>query len=197
MRGAALLVAAAVAGVATARAEPRPRVGVCRPWAWRAVMGTVSAADGCAAMVLTTDASGSDRATGRAIYQAAVPATGRIALTVQRLTGDAGSVQIEVAGAWLILGDGRAGVYTSEAQWAETGLRPYPPALAGRRLIDPSRVELDLAPREVTVRIDGVAIGRWPLPARMKAGTFSVWIHGPRGTRSRLRVSDVQVPPPP
>lgn len=195
----ALAIGIAAIGAAAAAADPTPAASTprpCRPQAWTAARGTVSAGRACQVAVLTTDAGSDDRAAGRMQYRAGGAGAGRYAVTVQRLSADPGSIQIEFPGGWLVLGDGQAGVYTSEAQWATHGYRGLPAPLDRRPLTEPSRIELVVTARDVSVRIEGVAIGRWPLPDHAAVGSFAVWINGARGARARVRVSDWVVPAP-
>lgn len=190
--GIALGLAAAF-GAGPAAGEPRERCGL----AWEALQGSVSPGGRCNAVVVSgvaTDLPGGGRA--RARYLGPVAGRGTIAVTVQRLTGDGGSVQVEVPGGFLVLADGMVGFYTSEAAWAADGFRPLPPPLAGARLIEPRRVELDLGRWTVTARIDGTEVGRWTVATTPERGDLAVWVTARQGHRPRVRVSDWRVPRP-
>lgn len=183
-----MLAIALTAAAGGARADAHDR---CGAWDWRPVSGTLSPGERCGVVVLTGDARGAGASTGRAVYDADVAGRGRHTLTIQRLTADGGSIQIEFPGGWLLLGDGKVGLYTSESQWAaDGGYQPLPASLAQRRLAERTRVELQLDDADVTARVEGVLVGRWHvghLPAR---GSLAVWITAPAGQRPRLRISD-------
>lgn len=187
MRRRALVTAAIALAATPATAGP------CTLRTWVAVAGTVSDGRDCRAAVLTADGTG---ATGRTTYGAPVAGTGRFAITLQRLTPDRGSLQLEFPGGYVLLIDGHVGVYTSEAQWADAGYRPLPAPLTGAPQHAAHRLELDVAARSIAVRVDGVAIGAWALPAHAATGMFGVLVAGARGTRSRVRISDWELPAP-
>ena len=187
----AVALALVIAGGArTAAAAP------CNQTAWMPSSGTRSAGSACQVVILTTDASNAGGAVGRMTYAAGVAGTGRYAITVQRLTAPQGSIQLNFPGGWLVLGDGQAGVYTSEAQWAAEGYRRFPAALAARPATEPRRIELDVGARRVVVRIDGLELGQWAIPAHPKIGQFSAVLNGPRGVRARVRISAWVLPLP-
>lgn len=167
--------------------------GPCTVGSWVAVAGTVSDGRDCRAAVLTADGTG---ATGRTTYGAPVSGTGRFAITLQRLTPDRGSLQLEFPGGYVLLIDGHVGVYTSEAQWADTGYRPLPAPLTGAPQHAAHRLEVDVGARTIAVRVDGVAVGVWAIPAHAATGMFGVLVAGARGTRSRVRISDWALPAP-
>ncbi len=175
----------------TAATAASATAGPCTLRTWVAVAGTVSDGRDCRAAVLTADGSG---ATGRTTYGAAVAGSGRFAITLQRLTPDRGSLQLEFPGGYLLLIDGHVGVYTSEAQWAATGYRALPAPLADARQHAPHRLVLDVGARAVAVQIDDVEVGSWTIPAHAATGMFGVLVAGARGTRSRVRVSDWALP---
>ena len=190
--GRALVVAVLLVAARDAVAEPVPRP--CRPWAWTASRGTVSAGRACLVAILTTDASGGDGAPGRMQLRAGVRGLGRFAVTVQRLTADPGTIQIEFPGGWLVVGDGQLGVYTSEAQWATDGYRPMAAAADRRSLTTPVQIELVVTAGQVAVRADHADVGVWALPPHAAVGEFAVALRAATGRRARVRVSDWVVP---
>ncbi len=174
---------------AAAERVPRP----CRPWAWSASTGSVSAGRACQVAILTTDASGGDGAAGRMQLRAGVAGVGRFTVTVQRLTADPGTIQLEFPGGWLVLGADQVGVYTSEAQWATDGYRPLP-ASVRHPPTAATRIELAVSATQVAVGIDGADLGAWPLPRHGAVGEFAVVLRATTGRRARVRVSDWFVP---
>ncbi|MCA9674600.1 MAG: hypothetical protein H6708_21755 [Kofleriaceae bacterium] len=162
---------------------------------WYTSAGTVSPGAVCRAVVLTTDAAGADHAEGSAVFASEVAGRGTLAVTLRALSPWAGPLQIQFPGGWVLLRDDAIGLYTSEAQWGSRGWQPLPSGVEARRLVDERRLELDLrGDGVVVVRLAGVEAARWSLdtPAR---GVFAVWLHGPRGRRARVAISDWSLPP--
>jgi hypothetical protein len=186
-----LVTLASLAGARReAAADEHDRCGM----AWTPMRGTVSPGTRCGVMILTADAAaarGGSGSTGRAQWDGTTAGARSFALTVQRLTGERGTVQIELPGAYLLLADGQVGLYTSEPAWSVQGWRPWPGAPA-RRLTEPVRVEAVIDGAWLTARLDGGVAGRWRI-GLVPGGAFAVWVTGPRGARPRVRVSDWQV----
>lgn len=180
--------------VAIACVVPAPAdAGDCAVRPWRGTAGSVSPGAACGAVILTTDASDAERSVGRALHTSSIEDDARVSISLRALSRDAESIHVELPGAYVLLRDGQIGLYVTEAQWAEDGWQPLPAPLEDHRLVDPTALAIDLDGDAVEVTIDGHAAARWNVPARVRSGPLAVWLHGPPGARTRLRIADASI----
>ncbi len=168
------------------RAAPPDCARAARPFVNR---GTVSEGAACDVWVVAGDAAVGGVSEGTLGWPDPVTAPPyRLELTVQRLTPDGRhSMEIGFLGGWIVVRDGEAGLYTSEAQFARDGFRAAP-GLDTRRAFQVVIVHAD---GEVRWSIDGREVGREPT-ARTNS-SFVTTVKGPPGTRPRMLVRGYRV----
>lgn len=180
--------------VAIACVVPAPAdAGDCAVRPWRATAGSVSPGAACGAVILTTDASDAERSVGRALHTSSIEDDARVSISLRALSRDAETIHVELPGAYVLLRDGQIGLYVTEAQWAEDGWAPLPAPLDEYRLVDAATLAIELAGDDLVVTMDGHVAARWSVPARIRSGPLAVWLHGPRGGRTRARIADVAI----
>jgi hypothetical protein len=159
--------------------------------AWIAETGTVSPGARCGTVVLTTDGRGGAASTARARLAGSY---GDVtwSLRARRLGGDESLVELAFSHGYVMLKDGQFGVYLTEAQWQASGWQARPTL----SLDDGVTIAVALAGDQLSVTLDGEAVGTWTVDKRSAAGVLAVWVRGPRGVRTHVKVSDVSVSSP-
>lgn len=155
---------------------------------WTVVTGEL--ADG-AAYVLTTDAAPTSYSYGRVDRTADSALPVRVALRWRRLDGEDRAIEIRVAGAVVLVADGKVGVWVSDARFNERGFEPF--AAAAPRA--DSRIEVAQTADAIDVAIDGAPAMHYPFAAPRDRFHVGVALKAARGVRGRLRFTDVTISP--
>jgi hypothetical protein len=166
----------------------------CVDQLWLVRTGTLAPGARCGRVVVTTEVRARDAATARVELETLARA-GDVALrlTVQALSADRVSLELQIPGGYIKLRDGEFGVFTSEDQWALRGWQPWPGRLAGRRLTDGISLDLSIHGEKLVLALDGVAAGSFDLVNRPPKQVLALGVQAPRGRRARVLVSDVQL----
>lgn len=188
MRVAVLVLAA---HAATAHAMPASR---CQGDAWRAAAGSLSPGAACGRFVISTELRARGGSIARLEHRT-LAGTGDVllAVTVRALTADDVILELQLPGGYLLVKDGALGIYTSEAEWAAQGWRPFPAALAGHRLGDGLAISLAIHGTSLTVTLDGIAVGTFPLAKRPTSQVITLAVTGDAARRARVLVSETSL----
>jgi len=154
---------------------------------WTPVVGEVAEDAGCA-VVQTTDAAATAYAFARADRVAETTLPMRASLRWRRVDGENKSIEMRVAGAVVLVGDGKVGVWVSDARFADVG---WQPARAAVRV--DSALEVVQTADAIDIAIDGAPAMHYPFAAPLSAFHVGVGFKAARGARGRLRFYDVRV----
>jgi hypothetical protein len=184
VRRIAAVTAALTLAAAPLAAECADPIATLRP-----LQGSIQRGARCGAFVIATDGAATQASFARVVIPAPLPY--RLTVQARRLSGDsAAPIEIELQGGYFLWRDGGWAIYFSEPQFARDGWHPVP-GLDSRR---DHQVEVDRSTRAVTVRLDGVALGTWPLDVQVGDGP-TLALAGRRGSRARALVRRWSVAP--
>lgn len=154
---------------------------------WTAVQGELARDAGCA-VVLTTDAATTSYAYARADRVADSQLPLHASLRWRRLDGETKAIELRVAGAVVLIADGKVGVWVSDARFAERGFEPARAAVRAD-----SALAVTQTADAIDIAIDGAPAMHFPFAAPPGAFHLGLAFKSARGVRGRLHVHELSV----